>query len=74
MPRCQQRSLQGSSQARPNPAVRVSRRPYCVCVAPQAGMLGEAGFRHVSHTSLTGGVVAIHSGIKINDSDGSSAH
>ena len=29
-----------------------------------AGLIREAGFRHVSHTSLTGGIVAIHSGIK----------
>ena len=29
-----------------------------------AALVCEAGFRHVSHTSLTGGVVAIHSGIK----------
>ena len=43
-----------------------------MCLASQAGLIREAGFRHVSHTSLTGGVVAIHSGIKIGDSDGSS--
>ena len=29
-----------------------------------AALVREAGFRHVSHTNLTGGIVAIHSGIK----------
>lgn len=30
-----------------------------------AQMLRDAGLRHVSHSSLTGGIVAVHSGIKI---------
>ena len=30
-----------------------------------AQKLRDAGFRHVNHTSLTGGIVAIHSAIKI---------
>ena len=29
-----------------------------------AQIIRDAGFRHVSYTSLTGGIVAIHSGIK----------
>ena len=32
-----------------------------------AQLVSDAGFRHVNHTSLTGGIVAIHSGIKIGD-------
>lgn len=29
-----------------------------------AGMIERAGFKHVTYTNLTGGIVAIHSGFK----------